>query len=137
MRTMLKSKIHRARVTGCNIDYEGSITVDKILLEAADILPYERVEVLDINNGTRLSTYAIEGKAGSGEICLNGAAARLVAKDDLLIILTYNLVKEDEAKEVRPVVVHVDSSNNIVDVINKKNDKDWTKELISTLGIEA
>jgi aspartate 1-decarboxylase len=137
VRTMLKSKIHRARVTGCNVDYEGSVTVDKLLLEAADILPYERVEVLDINNGTRLSTYAIEGEAGSGEICLNGAAARLVAKEDIVIILTYNLVKEEEAKEIRPIVVHVDSTNKIVDIKNRKDDKDWTKEFISTLGIEG
>jgi aspartate 1-decarboxylase len=137
MRTMLKSKIHRARVTGCNVDYEGSVTVDKLLLEAADILPFERVEVLDINNGTRLSTYAIEGEAGSGEICLNGAAARLVAKDDIVIILTYNLVKEEAATEIKPIVVHVDSTNKIVDIKNQKDDKDWTKEFISTLGIEG
>jgi aspartate 1-decarboxylase len=137
MRTMLKSKIHRARVTGCNVDYEGSVTVDKLLLEAADILPFERVDVLDINNGTRLSTYAIEGEAGSGEICLNGAAARLVAKDDIVIILTYNLVKEEAATEIKPIVVHVDSTNKIVDIKNQKDDKDWTKEFISTLGIEG
>jgi len=137
MRTMLKSKIHRARVTGCNIDYEGSITVDKLLLEAADILPYERVEVLDINNGTRLSTYALEGQAGSGEICLNGAAARLIAKDDIVIILTYSMVKEDETKHVRPVIVHVDSENRIVQIKNTIDNSDWSKELISTLGIEG
>lgn len=137
MRTMLKSKIHRARVTGCNIDYEGSITVDKLLLEAADILPYERVEVLDINNGARLSTYALEGQAGSGEICLNGAAARLIAKDDIVIILTYSMVKEDEAKHARPIIVHVDSENRIVEIINTIDNSDWSKELISTLGIEG
>jgi aspartate 1-decarboxylase len=135
LRTMLKSKIHRARVTGCNIDYEGSITVDQLLLEAADILPYERVEVLDINNGTRLSTYAIEGEPGSGVICLNGAAARLVAKDDIVIILTYSQVKEEEARGIKPLVVYVDHMNKIVKVKNANDCKDWTKQLISTLGI--
>jgi aspartate 1-decarboxylase len=132
MRTMLKSKIHRARVTSGNIDYEGSITIDKLLMEAADILPYERVEVLDINNGTRLSTYAIEGKSSSGEICLNGAAARLVAKDDIVIILTYHEVTEEDAVKVIPHLVYVDSKNRIVDIKNAKREKDWTKELIST-----
>ena len=88
MRTMLKSKIHRARITECNIDYEGSITIDKLLMDAADILPYERVEVLNIYNGARFSTYAIIGDSGSGTICINGAAARLVAKGDMVIILS-------------------------------------------------
>jgi aspartate 1-decarboxylase len=78
MRVMLKSKIHRVRITEANIDYEGSITIDKQLMEAADILPYEQVHVLDVNNGARFTTYAIEGERGSGEICVNGAAARLV-----------------------------------------------------------
>jgi aspartate 1-decarboxylase len=133
MRTMLKSKIHRARVTSCNIDYEGSITIDKLLMGAADILPYERVEVLDINNGSRLSTYAIEGEHGSGEICLNGAAARLVAKDDIIIILTYSELAEEDAVKVTPRVVYVDSKNRIVNVKNSKGDRDWTKELLSTL----
>ena len=88
-RTMLKSKIHRARVTDCNIDYEGSITIDSDLLRAADILAYEKVEILNINNGARFSTYAIEGNPGSGDICLNGAAARLACVDDVIIIITY------------------------------------------------
>jgi aspartate 1-decarboxylase len=130
MRTMLKSKIHRARVTEGNINYEGSITIDKLLMDAADILQYEKVEVLDINNGARFSTYAIEGKISSGEICLNGAAARLVAKDDIVIILSYHDVSEEEAKKVIPRVVHVDANNQIRDV---KKDSDWAKQLISTL----
>ena len=88
MRIMLKSKIHRARVTQLNIDYEGSITIDKKLMEEADILPYEQVQVLNINNGARFTTYAIEGERESGEICINGAAARLVAKGDVIIILS-------------------------------------------------
>jgi len=133
MRTMLKSKIHRARVTAGNVDYEGSITIDKLLMEAADILPYERVEVLDINNGTRLSTYAIEGARDSGEICVNGAAARVIAKGDTVIILTYHEVPEEEAVRVMPRLVYVNSANKIVDVKNVQAEKDWTKELLSTL----
>ncbi|MFC2122420.1 aspartate 1-decarboxylase [Bacteroidota bacterium] len=113
---MLKSKIHRARVTETNIDYEGSITIDTRLLEAADILPYERVEVLNINNGARFSTYAIEGPAGSGEICLNGAAARLAVPNDKVIILTYNQVKEEEVRDFTPVLVHVDENNAITEI---------------------
>jgi aspartate 1-decarboxylase len=133
MRTMLKSKIHRARVTAGNVDYEGSITIDKVLMEAADILPYERVEVLDINNGARLSTYAIEGEKNSGEICLNGAAARLIAKNDTVIILTYHEVPEEETSKAAPRLVYVDSSNRIVDIKNNRTEHDWTKELLSTL----
>jgi aspartate 1-decarboxylase len=133
MRTMLKSKIHRARVTAGNVDYEGSITIDKVLMESADILPYERVEVLDINNGARLSTYAIEGRKNSGEICLNGAAARLIAKNDTVIILTYHEVPEEEVIKVAPRLVYVDSFNRIVDVKNNRTEQDWTKELLSTL----
>ncbi len=130
MRTMLKSKIHHARVTAGNIDYEGSITIDKLLMEAGDILPYERVEVLDINNGTRLSTYAIEGERNSGEICLNGAAARLVAKGDIVIILSYHVIADDEAATATPRLVYVDSENRIVAT---KGTRDWTKDLLSTL----
>ena len=133
MRTMLKSKIHRARVTKGNIDYEGSITIDKSLMEAADIIPYERVEVLDINNGARLSTYAIEGEKDSGEICLNGAAARLIDKGDIIIILTYHDVPEEEAVRAAPKLVYVDSTNKIIDIKNVVNEMDWTKDLLSTL----
>ncbi|MGB8706328.1 MAG: aspartate 1-decarboxylase [Dehalococcoidia bacterium] len=130
MRTMLKSKIHRARVTQCNIDYEGSITIDKDLMEAADLLPYEKVDVLNINNSARFHTYAIEGERGSGEICLNGAAARLVAKDDIVIILSYHVVAEEEAATANPRLVYVNSENRIVDT---KGTRDWTKDLLSTL----
>ncbi|MFC1847396.1 aspartate 1-decarboxylase [Chloroflexota bacterium] len=108
---MLKSKIHRARVTDCNIDYEGSITIDKKLMGEADMLPYERVEVLNINNGARFTTYAIEGE--KGEICLNGAAARLAVKGDTVIILSYSYVEDAEAPNITPKLVHVDSKNNI------------------------
>lgn len=112
MRIMLKSKIHRARVTRANLNYEGSITIDRELMEAADILPYEKVQVLDINNGARLETYAIEG--GPGEICINGAAARLIAEGDLVIILSYRLVPEEEASRHLTKLVYVDSENRPV-----------------------
>ena len=130
MRTMLKSKIHRARVTRCNVDYEGSITIDKDLIEAADLLTYEKVDVLNINNGARFHTYVIEGERGSGEICLNGAAARIVAKGDIVIILSYHVVTDDEAVTATPRLVYVDSENRIVDT---KGTRDWTKDLLSTM----
>lgn len=114
MRLMLKSKIHRARVTDGNIHYEGSITIDKKLLEEADILPYEQVQVVNINNGARFTTYAILGKENSGEICLNGAAARLAVKGDLVIILSYSHVSDEEATDHTPKIVHVDAKNAIV-----------------------
>ena len=115
MRTMLKGKIHRATVTEANIDYEGSITIDKDLMEKADILPYEQVHVLDINNGVRLVTYAIEGERGSGVICMNGAAAKLVSKGDLVIIISYCTVSEFEAHSIVPKLVYVDKHNRIVE----------------------
>jgi len=113
MRTILKSKIHRARVTDGDIAYEGSVTIDKTLMEAADILPFERVEILNINNGARFSTYAIEGDPGKGEIILNGAAARLVARGDIVIILTYVDLSEEEAHGYQPKLVYVDAKNRI------------------------
>jgi aspartate 1-decarboxylase len=114
MRTMLKGKIHRACVTEANLAYEGSITIDKNLMEAADILPYEQVHVLDVDNGARLVTYAIEGERGSGVICMNGAAARLVAKGDLVIIISYCTVSDAEARNIVPKLVYVNSQNAIV-----------------------
>lgn len=119
MRTMLKSKIHRATVTDGNIDYEGSITIDRELMAEADILPYEQVHVLNINNGARFSTYAIEGEAGRGDICLNGAAARLAAKGDLVIILTYREMNDEEARNYTPKIVHVDAKNAVVKEFNE------------------
>lgn len=115
MRTMLKSKIHRARVTNLNIDYEGSITIDKRLLTEADILPYEQVHVLNLNNGARFTTYAIEGREESGEICLNGASARLAKKGDIVIILAYCQVEESEAADFLPRLVYVDKQNKIIE----------------------
>lgn len=116
MRTMMKSKIHRARVTGLNIDYEGSITIDENLMQAADILPYEQVHVLNVNNGERFLTYAIKGEAGSGQVCLNGAAARLVCKGDIIIILTYSQVAEDDAEDFSPTLVYVNKRNEITSI---------------------
>ncbi len=114
MRTMLKSKIHRARVTQVDLDYEGSITIDRALMEASDIVPFERVEVLDINNGARFSTYAIEGQPDSGIIGINGAAARLVMRGDIVIILSYCQVPADEAIGVTPAIIRVDNQNRII-----------------------
>ncbi len=115
MRTMLKSKIHRARVTNLNIDYEGSITIDKKLMVEADILPYEQVQVLNINNGARFTTYAIEGAKDSGQICLNGASARLAQKGDIILILVYCQVEDNKANNYLPQIVYVDNKNRIIE----------------------
>ena len=117
---MLKSKIHRATVTDADISYEGSITIDTHLMKEADILPYEQVHVLNINNGARFTTYAIEGEEGSGEICVNGAAARLVVKGDTVIILTYTKVPEEQLKHYQPIVILVNERNEIVSKLNEK-----------------
>jgi aspartate 1-decarboxylase len=114
-RIMLKSKIHRAVVSATELYYEGSISVDPLLLEAADILPGEKVEVFNLNNGSRIETYAIQGKKGSGEVCLNGPAARSGCKDDEVIIVAYAIVSDDEAKKFKKRVVHVDRRNRIKD----------------------
>jgi len=119
-RTMLKGKIHRATITEANLDYVGSITVDENLLKAADILNHEKVQVVDVTNGSRLETYTIAGPAGSGVICINGAAARLVHKNDKIIILSYVLVDDEKAKKLMPKIVHVDEKNRIVDVEDYK-----------------
>lgn len=112
-RFMLKSKIHRAVLTGTELDYEGSIAIDRLLMEAADLLPGEQVHVLNINNGNRMVTYVIEAPAGSGTIMLNGAAARLGCKGDLVIILSYASMSDDEARSYRPKVVKVDAQNRL------------------------
>ena len=118
MRKMLKSKIHRIRVTEADLNYVGSITLDAELLEAADILEYEQVHVLDVNNGNRLTTYALAGVRGSGECCVNGAAARLVNPRDVVLVLTYADYTEEEAHHIQPTVVHVDEDNRIDHVDN-------------------
>jgi aspartate 1-decarboxylase len=115
-RKMLKSKIHRATVTGSDLHYVGSITVDADLLEAADILEHELVHVLDVDNGARFETYTIAGERGSGEIKINGAAARLVHTGDTVIVVSYGDYEKDELETYEPVVVHVDKENRIVTV---------------------
>ena len=112
---MFKSKIHRATVTEANLNYVGSITVDKNLLEASNILPGEKVQIVNNFNGARLETYVIEGTAGSGVICLNGAAARLVQPGDNIIIIAYCWVTAEEAQQFKPNIVFVDSKNKIVE----------------------
>lgn len=111
LRSMLKSKIHRATVTDADLHYEGSITIDKILLEAADILPHEHVHVWDVTNGNRFETYTLEGEAGSGIICINGAAAHLAKKGDIVIITSFVTLTEEEAKTFQQKVVFVDDQN--------------------------
>jgi aspartate 1-decarboxylase len=110
-RQMLKSKIHRATVTGCDADYVGSVTIDRDLMDAADILPNELVHVWDITNGARMVTYAIEGERDSGEMRINGAAALLVNEGDLVIVATYADYDEQDLETYAPVVVHVDADN--------------------------
>jgi aspartate 1-decarboxylase len=112
-RSMLKSKIHRATVTHADIDYEGSITLDRDLLAVADILPFEEVHVWNVTRGTRLRTYAMEAPAGSGVVCMNGAAARLAHPGDLIIIATFVQVEDAAARSHRPTVVLVDESNRV------------------------
>ncbi|WP_037342221.1 aspartate 1-decarboxylase [Salinicoccus luteus] len=115
IRTMMNGKIHRAVVTEANLNYVGSITIDPVLLEAANILPNELVQIVNNNNGERLETYVIEGERGSGEICLNGAAARKVQVGDVIIIISYVQLDDRELDGYEPNVVIVDQDNNIVD----------------------
>lgn len=115
-RTLLHSKIHRATVTGADLHYIGSITLDPALLDAANILPFERVQVVDITNGARLETYAIEGERGSGVVQLNGAAAHLIAPGDLVIIMAYAQVEDPVPADWRPRVVFVDEQNHVREV---------------------
>ncbi|AJE03323.1 aspartate 1-decarboxylase [Geobacter pickeringii] len=110
-RKMLKSKIHRATVTGADLHYEGSITIDLDLMEASDIIPYEAVAIWNVTNGNRFETYAIEGERGSGVICINGAAARLVAPKDLVIIASFVNMENEEALNYEPKLVFVDDKN--------------------------
>ena len=114
-RTMCKGKIHRATVTQANLNYIGSITIDQDLLDASDIYPYEKVQVVNINNGSRLETYAIAGARGSGVICLNGAAARLTAEGDIVIIISYGQYNEEEVRALVPQIVFVDENNHITE----------------------
>jgi aspartate 1-decarboxylase len=114
-RRMMKSKIHRATVSDANLHYVGSVTVDQDLMDAADLLEFEQVAVVDIDNGARLETYVIAGERGSGDVCLNGAAARLVSPGDKVILISYADYEHDELSTYAPAIVHVDTSNGIVD----------------------
>ncbi|MCE2503919.1 MAG: aspartate 1-decarboxylase [Chlorobi bacterium] len=119
-RFMFKAKIHRATITQADLHYEGSLSVDRTLLEAADLLPYEKVSVVNIANGERLETYVIPAEAGSGVICLNGAAAHKGSPGDLVIIMSYAIMSDEEARTFQPTVVHVDQHNRIVDVTREQ-----------------
>lgn len=121
LRTMFRSKIHRATVTEANLHYVGSVTIDSDLLQAADILDGEKVEIVDINNGARFETYTIAGASGSGVICLNGAAARLVQPGDLLIIMAFAQMTEEEIADHRPRVVLVDEANRMIGYRNERH----------------
>ncbi len=114
-RIMMKSKIHRARITDSNLEYEGSLSIDELLMKAADILPYEQIKVYNVNNGARFDTYAIPGPPASGVICLNGAAARMGARGDLIIIVTYAQYENAEIQAHEPKVVLVDPKNRRID----------------------
>lgn len=116
--TMLKAKIHRATVTQAELDYVGSITVDMDLLEQAGILEYEKIQIVDVNNGSRFETYTIAGERGSGVMCLNGAAARMVQTGDKIILMAYAQVTPEEASELRPTVLFVDEKNKVTKVTN-------------------
>lgn len=116
-RTMLKSKIHRAVVTDADLNYVGSITIDRDLLDAANIWPNEKVQVVNNNNGARFETYVIAGERGSGVICLNGAAARMAQKGDIIIIISYGVFSEEEARRHRPDLVFVDENNRLTSAV--------------------
>ncbi|KFF60276.1 hypothetical protein JF66_05555 [Cryobacterium sp. MLB-32] len=114
LRTMFTAKIHRATVTHADLNYVGSVTIDRDLLSASDILPGEKVAIVDVTNGARLETYVIEGEAGSGVLGINGAAAHLIRPGDVVIVIAYGLMSTEEAREYVPRVVHVDADNRIV-----------------------
>jgi aspartate 1-decarboxylase len=126
-RSMLKSKIHRATVTHADVSYEGSLTLDAQLLEAADILPNEEVHVWDVTRGTRLTTYTIAGERGSGVVCVNGAAAHLVRPGDLIIIASFANLEEEEARSHQPRVVFVDEANRIREVADGELAGPWRR----------
>jgi len=116
----MKGKIHRARVTEADLNYVGSITIDADILEQVDILPHEKVQVVNNNNGARLETYVIPGERGSGVICLNGAAARLVQKGDIVIIVSYALVSEEELRSFKPKVAIMNEANEVMEIIDQE-----------------
>lgn len=120
LRTMMKAKIHRATVTEANLNYVGSITIDKNILDALDIWPDEKVQIVNNNNGARLETYVIEGAPGSGVICLNGAAARLVQEGDIVIIIAYAMMTDEEARTYKPRVAIMDENNQIKEMLGEE-----------------
>ncbi|WP_243290035.1 aspartate 1-decarboxylase [Bacillus sp. FJAT-47783] len=119
-RTMMSAKIHRARVTEANLNYVGSITIDQNILDAVGILPNEKVQIVNNNNGARFETYVISGERGSGVVCLNGAAARLVQEGDVVIIISYKLVSEDRLHEHKPKVAIMNDENEIVELLDQE-----------------
>ncbi|WP_018933736.1 aspartate 1-decarboxylase [Gracilibacillus lacisalsi] len=120
LRTMMKSKIHRARVTEANLNYVGSITIDEEILDNVGILPHEKVQIVNNNNGARLETYVIAGERGSKVFCLNGAAARLVQPDDIIIVVSYGIISDEELKEFKPKVAVMDEHNNIKEILEQE-----------------
>ena len=122
--TLCRSKLHRATITQAELHYEGSLTVDAALMEAAGILPFERIQVVDVTNGERFETYVIEGQRGSGTVCVNGAAARLVHMGDRAIVITYAQLTPDEAREHRPVIVLLNDDNSIRERITADQTRD-------------
>ncbi|MFD2045345.1 aspartate 1-decarboxylase [Ornithinibacillus salinisoli] len=119
-RTMMKSKIHRARVTEANLNYVGSVTIDQDILDKVNILAHEKVQIVNNNNGARLETYVILGERGSGVVCLNGAAARLVQKDDVVIIVSYALISNEELESHKPIVAIMNEKNEITELMEQE-----------------
>ncbi|MDE3839374.1 aspartate 1-decarboxylase [Bacillus methanolicus] len=122
-RTMMNAKIHRARVTEANLNYVGSITIDEDILDAVGMVPNEKVQIVNNNNGARFETYIIPGKRGSGVVCLNGAAARLVQEGDVVIIISYVMVPEEKVKTHKPKVAIMDENNKIVELLHAEPEK--------------
>ncbi|MFD1360089.1 aspartate 1-decarboxylase [Lentibacillus salinarum] len=120
-RTMMKSKIHRARVTEANLNYVGSVTIDQDILDQVDILPHEKVQIVNNNNGARLETYVIPGKRGSGVVCLNGAAARLVQKDDVIIIVSYAFVSSEALASHKPLIAIMNNKNEVTELLEQES----------------
>ncbi len=118
--TLMKSKIHRATVTEANLNYVGSITIDEDLMDASDIVRNEKVQIVNNNNGSRFETYVIPGERGSGTICLNGAAARLVQQGDIIIIISYGMFDSKEARDFRPKIIFVNDKNSVIEINNKE-----------------
>ncbi|MCP3025883.1 aspartate 1-decarboxylase [Halobacillus sp. A5] len=119
-RTMMKAKIHRARVTDANLNYVGSITIDQDLMDLVDILPHEKVQIVNNNNGARLETYVIAGERGSGMVCLNGAAARLVQPEDIIIIVSYAMLSEEELADFKPKIAIMNENNHVNELIEEE-----------------